>query len=301
MAMVAKTVDAVIVGDTHLDTHSLEMTAPKGTTIAILTIDNNACGFAEALAWIAEHAPGPRIVVGLEGTRSYGIGLARALVSAGLAVVEVECPRRRHRRRGKSDPIDARLAALEVLRMDDLRKPLPRSDGEREAIRIRHGARCDLTVARTAQINRLRALLLTGDDNDRLVARLTMSEHNLGMIARRRGHSDEPTEAKVRRTEARRLALPIRDSARVLADNKRQLAEMVEAFTPGLQNRLGVGPVGGGQLSCPGHIAVDAAMKQPSQPWPESARCQQAVAAPIGIDSTAAATGISIEHCTTSC
>jgi hypothetical protein len=79
---------------------------------------------------------GPRIVIGLEGTRSYAIGLARALDSAGLAVVEVECPRRHHRRCGKSDPIDARLAALEVLRMDDVRKPLPRRDGEREAIRI---------------------------------------------------------------------------------------------------------------------------------------------------------------------
>jgi transposase len=248
VTMVAETVDAVIGGDTHRDTHSLEMTAPNGTTIATLTIDNNACGFAEALAWIAEHAPGHRIVVGLEGTRSYGIGLARALDSAGLSVVEVECPRRRHRRRGKSDPIDARLAALEVLRMDDVRKPLPRRDGEREAIRILLGARCDLTVARTAQTNRLRALLLTGDDDDRLLARLTMSEHNLGVIARRRGHSGESTEAKVRRAEARRLALAIRDSARVLADNKRQLAELVDEFAPGLQDRLGVGPVSGGQL-----------------------------------------------------
>ncbi|UAK53485.1 IS110 family transposase [Mycolicibacterium smegmatis] len=33
-----------------------------------------------------------------------------------------------------------------------------------------------------------------------------------------------------------------------LADNKRQLAELVEAFAPGLQDRLGVGPVSGGQL-----------------------------------------------------
>lgn len=248
MVMVAETVDAVIGGDTHRDTHSLEMTAPNGTTIATLTIDNNASGFAVVLAWIAEHAPGPCVVVGLEGTRSYGIGLARALDSAGLTVVEVECPRRRHRRRGKSDPIDARLAALEVLRMDDVRKPVPRRDGEREAIRILLGARCDLTVARTAQINRLRALLLTGDDDDRLLARVTMSEHNLGLIARRRGHSGESTEAKVRRAEARRLALAIRDSARVLADNKRQLAELVDAFAPGLQDRLGVGPVSGGQL-----------------------------------------------------
>ncbi|ANS32254.1 hypothetical protein R1CP_38780 (plasmid) [Rhodococcus opacus] len=195
-----------------------------------------------------EHAPGPRVVVGLEGTRSYGIGLARVLTGAGLTIVEVECPRRQTRRRSKSDPIDARLAALQVLRMPEDRKALPRSDGDREAIRILLGARHDLTVARTAQINRLRALLLTGDDEDRLLARVTMTEHNLVAIARRRGRTGESTETQVRRAEARRLALAIRDGARTLADNKRQLSELVEAFAPGLQDKLGVGPVSGGQL-----------------------------------------------------
>ncbi|MFW2240905.1 hypothetical protein ACVH9Z_21200 [Rhodococcus opacus] len=33
--------------------------APNGATIATLTIPNNASGFSDALAWIAEHAPGP--------------------------------------------------------------------------------------------------------------------------------------------------------------------------------------------------------------------------------------------------
>ncbi|GAA4470771.1 IS110 family transposase [Rhodococcus olei] len=248
MVMVAETVDAVIGGDTHRDTHALEMTAPNGATIATLSIANNASGFADVLAWITEHAPGPRIVVGLEGTRSYGVGLARTLSGAGILVVEVECPRRQTRRRGKSDPIDAHLAALQVLRMDDSRKALPRKDGEREAIRILLGARHDMTVARTAQINRLRALLLTGDDDDRLLARVTMTEHNLGSIARRRGRSGESTEVQVRRAEARGLALAIRDGARALADNKQQLSELVAVFAPGLQDKLGVGPVSGGQL-----------------------------------------------------
>jgi transposase len=57
-------------------------------------IDNDERGFAEAIAWVAEHAPGPRVVVGLEDTRSYGVGLARALQAAGLTVVEIERPRR---------------------------------------------------------------------------------------------------------------------------------------------------------------------------------------------------------------
>jgi transposase len=144
MAMLAEVVDAVIGGDTHRDTHTLEMTTPVGVTIATITISNDDAGFVEALAWMAEHAPGPRLVVGLEGTRSYGIGLARAVAAAGLSVIEVQRPRRVERRRGKSDPIDAHLAAVRVLALPADRIPTPRgrrgcqmvcvngfSDGER--------------------------------------------------------------------------------------------------------------------------------------------------------------------------
>jgi transposase len=98
-------------------------------------IGNDERGYAEAIAWVAKHAPGPRVVVGLEGTRSYGIGLARVLQAAGLTVVEIERPRRGKRRRGKSDPIDAHLAALHALRLDADRLPTPRADGDREAAR----------------------------------------------------------------------------------------------------------------------------------------------------------------------
>jgi transposase len=125
MSVVAEVVDAVVGGDTHRDTHALEITAPTGETIATLMINNDDAGFAEALSWIAEEAPGRQIVVGLEGTRSYGIGLARAIQAAGLVVVEVERRKRSDRRRGKSDPIDAHLAALHTLRLDADRLPTP--------------------------------------------------------------------------------------------------------------------------------------------------------------------------------
>ena len=169
MSMVADVVDAVVGGDTHKDTHTLEMlAAPSGRVIATLTIANSDAGFAAVSAWIGEHAPGPRVIVGVEGTRSYGIGLVRALTGAGHTVVEVERPKREQRRgRGKSDPIDAHLAALQVLRMRTDRLPTPRADGDREALRILLSARDELTRTQTRQINQLRALLLTGDESER--------------------------------------------------------------------------------------------------------------------------------------
>ena len=95
MSLVAEVVDAVVGGDTHRDTHALEITAASGVTIATVLVSNDQAGFTEALSWIADHAPGPQIVVRLEGTRSYGIGLARAIQAAGLVVVTalIELPR----------------------------------------------------------------------------------------------------------------------------------------------------------------------------------------------------------------
>jgi transposase len=103
MPMVAEEVDAVVGGDTHKDSHTLEIVAAGSVSLAAITVSNDEGGYAQAIAGIVEQAPGPRIIVGLEGTRSYGLGLARALTRAGVSVVEVERPKR-EQRRGKASP-----------------------------------------------------------------------------------------------------------------------------------------------------------------------------------------------------
>lgn len=96
--MLAELVDAVIGVDTHRDTHQAEIATAAGSPIATITVANDSAGFAELLGWIFEHAPGPRLVAAIEGTRSYGVGLARAVTAAGLTVVEAEQPHRKQRR-----------------------------------------------------------------------------------------------------------------------------------------------------------------------------------------------------------
>ncbi len=49
MTMLADLVDAVIGGDTHRDTHTLEMTSPTGATISVCTVTNDAAGFAASV------------------------------------------------------------------------------------------------------------------------------------------------------------------------------------------------------------------------------------------------------------
>ena len=126
------------------------------------------------------------------------------------------------------------------------RKVLPRSDGDREALRILLGARREMTTTKTQQINRLRALLLTGDDADRQLSRGSMTDAQLQLIARRRGRLNN-SEQQIRRSETRRLALAIRQATGELAANKKQLTALVQSFAPGLLDRLGVGPVSAAQ------------------------------------------------------
>jgi transposase len=264
MPMLAELVDAVVGVDTHRDTHHVEIALPTGAPIATCTITNDSRGYAQMLAWIGDHAPGPRVATSIEGTRSYGLGVTRAVAAAGLPVIEAEQPTRTARRgRGKSDPIDAHLAVLTALQLDADRLPTPRADGDREALRILLGARHDLTVTSTAQTNRLRALLLGGDDTDRHLARHTLTNTVLTVLARRRLTPDADRVHAVRHAEIHRLVLALREARRGLTSNRAELAAIVTDLAPGLLDQPGVGPVSAAQaivsFSHPGRCRNDAA------------------------------------------
>jgi transposase len=208
MTMLAEVIDAVIGIDTRRDSHEVEIADAAGKPIAALRISNDSGGFARLLAAIAKVAPGPRVVASAEGTRSYGIGLARALAAAGVQVLEAEQPSRKQRRgKGKSDPIGAHLAVLAALRLEAGRVPVPRADGDREALRILLVARQELATAATGQASRLRALLLAGDDTDRRAARKTLSKTALAALAGRELPAAASREQAIRQAEITRLAL----------------------------------------------------------------------------------------------
>jgi len=264
MTMLAETVDAVIGIDTHRDTHEVEIADAAGKPIAVMRIGNDNAGFARLLAAIAAVAPGPRVAVCMEGSRSFGIGLARALAAAGLLVLECERPSRAQRRgTGKSDPIDAHLAVLAALRLDAARLPVPRADGDREALRILLVARQEITVARTAQASRLRALLLAGDDTDRQAARGALTQTVLAALAGRGLRAGASREQAVRQAEIARLALALSQARAWLTDNRAQLLAIVDDIAPGLTSRYGIGPVSAAQaivsFSHPGRCRSEAA------------------------------------------
>jgi transposase len=211
--------------------------------IATTQVSNTSAGFAELVTWTRAHAPGPAVMAGVEGTRSYGRGLTAALAAAGITVVEVEQPKRRDRRKGKSDPIDAHVAALAVLRTDTTRLTQPRADGDREALRILLVAREEMTTLHTAQNNRLKDLLRAGDDTDKALARRSLTLHVLRGLTTRELSAEADAERRVRHREIGRLANSLLELDRETKANTKDLTEIVTDLAPALLGRCGVGPV----------------------------------------------------------
>ena len=104
-------------------------------------------------------------LVGIEGTGSYGAGLARHVTTAGVRVVEVDRADRQDRRRaGKSDPLDA-VSAARAAQSGRARGAPKGRDGAVEAIRVLMVAKRSARAERTQTINQARALILTGPDD----------------------------------------------------------------------------------------------------------------------------------------
>ena len=116
--------------DTHKHEHLARALDGLGQLVGGVTIKADPAGYLELADWLAD--VGEDVVVGIEGTGTYGAGLCEFLLASGIHVVEVERPRREERRREKSDEIDALLAARKVLAGDGL--SAPRAGGTRQAL-----------------------------------------------------------------------------------------------------------------------------------------------------------------------
>jgi transposase len=106
------TVSEVILGiDTHKDVHVAVALNQLGRHLGELSVPTTTKGYEKLLRWAEGF--GPVGCAGVEGTGSYGAGLARRLKAAGISVMEVERPKRRHlRRKGKGRTLSMRRLQL---------------------------------------------------------------------------------------------------------------------------------------------------------------------------------------------
>jgi transposase len=148
--------------DTHSEVHVAAALDPVGGLLGTREFPASAAGYAALLDWPGGF--GDLALVGVEGTGSYGAGLARYLAAHGVRVVEVDRADRQDRRRQvKSDPLDAVSAARAAQSGRAAGAPKGR-DGAVEAIRALMVAKRSARNERTQAINQARALILTGPD-----------------------------------------------------------------------------------------------------------------------------------------
>jgi transposase len=121
-----------------------------------------SAGYRDLLGWVRQHGSVDR--VGVEGTGSYGSGLAQYLQANDVTVVEVSRPSRQVRRRyGKSDVIDAIAAARTVLAGEATTVPKSH-DGSVEALRMLKLLQRSVSKARVVALNQLHNLVVTAPD-----------------------------------------------------------------------------------------------------------------------------------------
>jgi len=148
--------------DTHKDFHVAVALDGLGRRLGTLSIPTTPAGYEKLVDWA--NGLGPLVAVGIEGTGSFGAGLARSLRAEGAKVFEVDRPKRRDQyRSGKSDPIDAELAARAVLAGTATGRPKG-ADGEVEMIRTLRVTRRSAVKARAQAINQLKNLLVTAPE-----------------------------------------------------------------------------------------------------------------------------------------
>jgi len=197
------------------------------------------------LTWAREHGRLAR--AGVEGTGSFGAGLARFLSGEAVAVVEVTRPSRRARRHlGKSDTIDAETAARMVLAGEATATP-KRGDGIVEAIRVLQIARRSAIKARTQAGQQIRSLIVTAPDElHNELARLTV-KRQVERCARMRLSEGSRADGSTKRA-LRSLARRWQQLDREVRELDRELYALVKTAAPRLLAEPGVGPDTAGKL-----------------------------------------------------
>ena len=176
--------------DTHADVHVAAALDPVGGLLGVREFPAAAAGYASLLGWLAGFGTVAR--VGVEGTGSYGAGLARYLAAAGVGVGGGGPAGPAGRRRaGKSDPLDAVSAARAALSGRAAGAPRGR-DGAVEAIRALMVARRSARAGRTQAVNQARALLVTGPEELRRGSPGTLPPGSAGELAALRPRPGHP-------------------------------------------------------------------------------------------------------------
>ena len=225
--------------DTHADVHVAAVVDTAGRILATAEFAATTAGYRQLLAWLGRH--GVVVRVGVEGTGSWGAGLARYLAEQEVEVVEVDRPNRQARRQqGKSDPVDAEAAARAALNGTATTRPKART-GEVEAIRALRVARRSALKARTQALAQIRSLVSTAPEE--LRGRLRpLATTKIVAIAARYRPSDPSSVVGATKLALREIAVRVQTLSGQIDRLDAAIDPLVKTTCPEMLERVGVGP-----------------------------------------------------------
>lgn len=230
--------------DTHADTVHVAAVTTTGTAVGDKGFPTTRAGYTAAIRFLDSLGQVERI--GVEGTASYGAGFTRAVIAAGIEVVEVTRAVKSTRRlKGKSDPLDAYSAARTALAGEGLATP---KDDATSGLRALHIARRSAIKHRTAVINQIKAMLVSAPDSVREKYRGLTVLRMIEAIARCRPDAQADPWAQSVLIAAKMLAQRaqfLESQAEIL---QTQIDALVTAANPGLRAAYGVGTDTAAQL-----------------------------------------------------
>ena len=226
--------------DTHRDTHVAAVVDSAGRVLGSESFSADGAGYRGMVAWFG--SPGRLVRVGVEGTGSYGAGLARFLADAGVEVVEVNRPNRQLRRQrgGKSDSVDAEGAARAAA--SGQATAVPKSgDGPVECLRMLLVARRSATKARTQAANQIHSVTVGAPEQVKRQLKGLNLRAQVRVCARWRP-GDAQTTAGYAKRVLRHLARRYRALNAEIAQLEGDIRRLCARANPALLAANGVGP-----------------------------------------------------------
>ncbi|GAB19980.1 putative transposase [Gordonia effusa NBRC 100432] len=246
--------------DTHKHTHHVAVIDADGRLIADRQFGTTHAQYLQIQRWLAHwHLRS----IGIEQTGTYGAAVTNVLASAGYRIIDVNHPDLSVRaREGKSDPIDAVMAANAV-RTGRCQVIAKDRTGQLEALRFYCAARTSAVKARSAALTQIAALAITVDP--KLRERLGTTSRDIVTCARTlRPDTTRPHDPiQAAKTALRALATRITDLDTEIKSHDRALTEIITPLAPRLLALPQVGIHIAAQLlltigQCPNRITTDA-------------------------------------------
>ena len=242
--------NTLVVGgvDAHADTHHAAALDQRGALLGTESFPTTTSGYRQLLDWLSSF--GEIDVIAIESTGSYAAALVRYLREHDVAVVEVNQPHAHTRRRvGKSDPIDAEMAAR--LFQAGKAKSVPKqTDGIVESIRLLRVARESAVKSRSAALVQIRDLLITAPQElrDQLSDRKTLRGKVTVCARLRPSGRDLRSPFQAAKFALRSTAQRIEALDQEIVALDRELEQLVAVAAPRTVQLLGVSTGHAGQL-----------------------------------------------------